>query len=444
MSGQTGATVRRRLLGVGFLVIVASLIALSIAMYNKAFTPVVKIKLQTDKVGNQLAVLGDVKVRGLLVGEIRRITPRADGAELELALEPSKVDLIPRNVTAQFIPKTLFGDRYVALQIPANPAPQHLREGDVISQDKSTKAVELEAALEHLLPVLQAVQPEKLSSTLTAISTALDGRGKELGDTLAELGKLVGDLNPHVPQLQHDIKALADLGNNYSEALPDLVTALSDLTTTSKTIVEQRNNLNTLYGTLTTSTKDLQQFLQVNKGNLIQLADTSRPTLNLLAKYAPEVPCFMKQMASLVDPANQLLGRDGGPPGLRATIEIVVNRGKYDPAKDTPKFDEHRGPRCYNPADYCNPFPEQPPEGLLKDGTSSTPPPKQSCNKTPPPATIPSSVAAEGLGLANSPGENELLANLLAPDIGVQPEQLPGWSSLLVGPLFRGAEVSFK
>jgi virulence factor Mce-like protein len=441
---STGAVVRRRLLGVGFLVIVASLIALSIAMYNKAFTPVVKVKLQTDKVGNQLAVLGDVKVRGLLVGEIRKITPTTSGAELELALDPSKVDLIPRNVTAQFIPKTLFGDRYIALQIPTDPASQHLRAGDVIGQDKSTRAVELEAALEHLLPVLQAVQPEKLSSTLTAISTALDGRGKQLGDTLSDLGKLIGDINPHLPQLQHDVKALADLSNNYSDALPDLVTALSDLTVTSKTIVEQRANLDTLYSTLTSSTKDLQNFLQVNKGNLIQLADTSRPTLNLLAKYAPEVPCFMQQMAGLVDPANQLLGADGGSPGLRATIEVVVNRGPYDPAKDTPKFDDHRGPRCYNPADYCNPFPEQPPEGQLKDGTSATPPPKQSCNKKPPPATIPQSAQPQGLGLANSPGENELLANLLAGEMGKQPDQVPGWSSLLVGPLFRGAEVSFR
>lgn len=441
---SAGPVIRRRLLGVGFLVIVASLITLSIAMYNKAFTPVVKVKLQTDKVGNQLAVLGDVKVRGLLVGEIRKITPKVDGAELELALDPSKVDLIPRNVAAQFIPKTLFGDRYIALQIPPNPSAQHLRAGDVINQDKSTKAVELEAALEHLLPVLQAVQPAKLSSTLTAISTALDGRGKQLGDTLADLGKLIGDLNPELPQLQHDIKALADLGNNYSDALPDVVTALSELTTTSRTIVDQRANLDTLYSTLTSSTKDLQRFLEVNKGNLIQLADSSRPTLNLLAKYAPEVPCFMQQMAGLVDPANQLLGRDGGPPGLRATIEIVVNRGNYQPGEDTPKFDDHRGPRCYKPEDYCNPFPEQPPEGPLKDGTSPTPPPKQSCDKKPPPATIPSSVASEGLGLANSPGENELLANLLAPDIGSSPEQVPGWSSLLVGPLFRGAEVTFR
>jgi phospholipid/cholesterol/gamma-HCH transport system substrate-binding protein len=444
MSTSAGQTLRRRTLGVSFIVIISALVALSIAMYNKAFTPVVNVKLQTDKVGNQLAVLGDVKVRGLIVGEIRKITPNAQGAELELAIDPAKINLIPRNVTAQFIPKTLFGDRYVALQIPPDPAPQHLSGGDVIQQDKSTKAVELEAALDHLLPVLQAVQPEKLSSTLTAISTALDGRGKTLGETLSDLGKLVGEINPHLPQLQHDVAALAEFSDHLNGSAPDLINALNDLTVTSKTIVEQRANLDTLYGTLTSASRDLESFLGANKDNLIQLAGTSKPTLNLLAKYAPEVPCFMKQMAGLVDPANQLLGQDGGPPGLRATIEVVVNRGSYHPDKDTPDFTEHRGPRCYNPADYCNPFPEQPPEGPLKDGTSQTPPPKQSCNKTPPPATIPQSAAMDGLGMPNSPQERELLSNLLSPALGEDPQQVPEWSSLLVGPLFRGAQVDVK
>jgi energy-converting hydrogenase Eha subunit C len=41
MKAGTGATIRRRLLGVGFIVVIAALVSLSIAMYNKAFTPVV-------------------------------------------------------------------------------------------------------------------------------------------------------------------------------------------------------------------------------------------------------------------------------------------------------------------------------------------------------------------------------------------------------------------
>ena len=46
--------------------------------------------------------------------------------------------------------------------------------------------------------------------------------------------------------------------------------------------------------------------------------------------------------------------------------------------------------------------------------------------------------------VANSPAERELVAALLAPALGVPPSQVPAWSSLLVGPLYRGAEVTLR
>ncbi|MFI7677748.1 MCE family protein [Actinophytocola sp. NPDC049390] len=449
MSRGAWATVRRRLLGVAFIVVVAALVSLSIAMYNKAFTPVVKVSLSTDKVGNQLQVLGDVKVRGLIVGEIREITPTRDGAVLELALDPEKADLIPRNVSARFIPKTLFGDRYVALQIPKDADTATLSDGDRIEQDRSAPAVELSQALDHLLPVLQAVQPQKLSTTLTAISTALDGRGEQMGRTLVELGKLVEEINPHVPQLTHDLRALVEVSDTYTEAIPDFVAALDDMTVTSRTIYEQRANLSTLFNDLTNSSRDLESFLRANSDNMIGLADSSRDTLELLARYSPTYPCFLKQMASLVDAAKPVFGAGTNAPGLHATIEVVVNKGKYEPGKDTPEFNEHRGPRCYDPKQMGNPFPDQPPDGPLQDGTSHGPQNRTQQDGVLPPAngeefiTDPNSLTTAD-SIANTPAEQEFLAQLIAPGMGVEPSQVPGWSTLLLGPMFRGAEVTVK
>lgn len=443
------ATVRRRLLGIGFIVVIAGLVSLSIAMYNKAFTPVVNVSLTTDKLGNQLQVLGDVKVRGLIVGSIKEITPTERGAVLDLAIEPDKADLIPSNVTARFIPKTLFGDRYVALQIPEAPSPKSLTSGDRIAQDKSAPAVELSQALDHLLPVLQAVQPQKLSTTLTAISTALDGRGKQMGETLVQLGQLVGEINPHLPQLQHDLEALVEVSDTYTQAIPDFVDALSDLTVTSRTIYEQRANLNALFADLTTSSRDLESFLRANSDNMIRLADSSRPTLELLAKYSPSYPCFLKQMASLVDAAKPVFGGGTDQPGLHATIEIVVDKGKYEPGKDTPEFDEHRGPRCYDPAQMGDPFPDQPPDGPLQDGTSHGPQSRTQQDGVLPPSnasgymTEPNSADTPD-SIANTPAELDFLAQLIAPQMGLEPSQVPGWATYLVGPLFRGAEVTVQ
>ena len=88
MSSTRGRTIRRRLQGVAFLVVLAALLSLSVAFYNKAFTDVATVTLKTDTVGNQLQEASDVKVRGVLVGEVRAVDADVDGATITLAIDP--------------------------------------------------------------------------------------------------------------------------------------------------------------------------------------------------------------------------------------------------------------------------------------------------------------------------------------------------------------------
>jgi len=436
---------RRRLLGLLLIAVLVGGVALSIALYDKAFTPVVTVKLQADKIGNQLIKQSDVKVRGLIVGSVQDIVATDKGAELTLALQPESAKLIPENVSARFLPKTLFGERFVSLEIPKDPSAKTLTSGDVIPQDRTSSAVELEQAFSHLMPVLQAVQPQKLSATLTAISTALSGRGDQLGDTLSQLGSYIGELNPHEPELQHNLKALAEFSDHLKDAAPDLVQSLDNLSTTTRTVVDERQNLANLYGSMTQASVDLQTFLQNNKDNIISLVDTARPTAELLAKYAPEYPCVISQMAKNVPLIDQALGKGTDQPGLHATIEIIVPRAPYAAGKEEPRFDDKRGPRCYDIKDIPKPFPSEPPDGAFKDGTLHQAAPK-SVGEGLNPAKFKADAGngAGGGDLAYSTAEQGFLADLLGPQLGMNAADVPGWSSLLVGPLYRGAEVTVK
>ncbi|MFD1148131.1 MCE family protein [Saccharothrix hoggarensis] len=441
--------IRRRLLGVAFLAVIALFLTLTVALYNDAFTQVVKVTLQTDRVGNQLQLASDVKVRGMIVGEVRGIRTSGDGAELELALDPEQVRHIPANVSARLLPKTLFGERYVNLVLP-DDADEPLADGDVIAQDRSSSAIELERVLDDLMPVLQAVQPEKLATTLTAMSQALENRGEPLGETLVQLDAYLGEFNPQLPALKDGISRLADVSNVYADAAPDLVQALSDATVTSRTMVEQRENLLAMYGTLTTTSLDLNNFLAVNRNNLIQLADVSRPTLELLAKYAPQYPCLLRGLAEFKPIMDQVFGKGTNEPGLHITLEVTADRGKYEPGKDEPEYADKRGPRCYDIVPRPNPFPQYPPEGPVKDGSTAPPPARVANDGVLPPAT-----GVNGMGgttspssfggvpsLANSPEEQEFLAALLAPEFGMTRHEMPSFTALLLGPLYRGAEVT--
>ena len=46
-----------------------------------------------------------------------------------------------------------------------------------------------------------------------------------------------------------------------------------------------------------------------------------------------------------------------------------------------------------------------------------------------------------GIGAAGSPQESEVARELAALTLGQRPSSLPGWSGLLVAPLYRGTSV---
>ncbi|MEY9485276.1 ABC-type transporter Mla subunit MlaD [Streptomyces calvus] len=113
---------RLRLYGIAFIAVLALLLSLAVAVYQQAFTPVVKVTLEAGRLGNQLDPRADVKLRGLLVGEVREVHADGTGATLDLALKPEHVGRIPSDVRARLLPKTLFGEKYVDLVAPGGSA----------------------------------------------------------------------------------------------------------------------------------------------------------------------------------------------------------------------------------------------------------------------------------------------------------------------------------
>src|SRR3712207_7763599 len=93
--------IRIRLQGLAFLVVLALLLGLAVAQYNKVFTDVARVTLETDTAGNQLQEASDVKVRGVIVGDVREVEASAEGATIELAINPEYLEQIPADVSAQ-------------------------------------------------------------------------------------------------------------------------------------------------------------------------------------------------------------------------------------------------------------------------------------------------------------------------------------------------------
>jgi phospholipid/cholesterol/gamma-HCH transport system substrate-binding protein len=396
------------------------------------------VTLHTDSTGNEMHQGAQVLVRGVQVGEVRSIQADGSGAVMTLAIQPGMVSRLPANVTAEMMPTTLFGERYVDLILPSHPVTDRLTSGSVIHQDSSRDAVEVEQVLNNLEPMLTAVQPQNLDVTLTAISTALQGRGTQLGHTLVQLNAYLRKFNLNLPALDKDITELVQVARTYTQAAPSIVQALNDFTVTSETIVAQQESLGSLYSTLTQATEDLNGFLDQNSGNIIGLSSNGLPSLRILERYASEFPCVLRYLRDFIPNMNKALGAGTNQPGLHATVTVqkpLANAtdplGQYTAGHDTPVYRDDLGPHCYAP-------PFLPPIPALNDG--ATRPTNYGAQLT----STGMSTQGGGVSLANSAQENEFVNELSGASLGVTPRSLPDWSSLLVGPVYRGREVRLK
>ena len=354
----------RRLLyaGVAFMLVLAVLIAFSIAIYQKVFTPVTTVTVKAERAGLQLPKFGDVRIHGVLVGQVRSVTQDGSQAVIKLGLQPGAAKNIPENVSVEIRPTTLFGQKYVSLVDPAEPSGTHLHDGSVIPASRVTTNVELQQVLATLFPLLRSIRPGDLNSTLYAIATALQGRGEQLGRTVDQLDSYLAAMNQHLPTLRTDLQRLADVSNTYALAAPDLVTLLRNATTTAHTVAEKQKELSGFLTSMTSLSQVSTRVLSTNEQGIVREGQLAEPLTALLDTYSPEYTCLLQGLDRYTGRLAQIFA--GGR--VRQSMSFdAVQRPAYG-VGDRPEYGEvGHGPWCLG-----LPNPNVPSEFLpLKNGT---------------------------------------------------------------------------
>jgi virulence factor Mce-like protein len=440
------ARARRLAAGVAFLVVIGLLVALSVGLYTKAFTKVVTVSLKTDRVGNQLSTHADVKLRGIRVGEVRRIHSSGEGATIELALTNELAHLIPSDVSAQPLPKTLFGEKEVDLIASPDSTARPIRAGDVITQDRSETSIETERVLNDFLPLLQSLKPAQLSLTLNALSTGLRGRGERLGHNLAINADYFRQLNPELPAIMEDFRGLADVTESYAAASADLLRLIDNSAAASRNLVDQKEELATFLASTTTFAKSADDFLRINDQSLIDLAKQSRPNLQLYAQYSPQYACMLHTL-----PKQEIVGEKtfgGIYPWLHITLEVAQDQGAYLPG-DEPKYREDRGPTCFGlegkpivpmPAYY------EPKDGYC-DAEEAAQPGVQTGNchaGFAPPGDVSAQAVSDPVLALGTPDQRSAVGLAVAPVLQLAPDEVPDIATMLFGPLARGGTIGYS
>jgi phospholipid/cholesterol/gamma-HCH transport system substrate-binding protein len=426
-----GVLLHARVLGVLFLAMLLAAAYLTYAVFTKKFADYDEVTLQTSTIGLQLPMRADIKVRGVLVGEVLDYDADADGAEVTLGIYPDQIDQIPENVTGSIVPKTLFGEKYVSLVIPDDPKGT-LASGDTIT--KTEVPTEVEAVLEDLYPLLTAVRPADINKTLTALATALEGRGEAIGQNLETLDSYLKRLNPRIPELIEDLRLTGQVSDVYAEILPEVATVLENTITTTGTLEEKEENLRNLLRDVASFSDTARTFLAENEDNIVRLGELNVAQLRVIARYATEFPCLTGGIVT----AGKYQAEAFRNFTLHIVLETLPRQPRPYDVNDQPRVAETSPATCLNLPDP--PWSQDNPVRRVPDFNDGVDRPTGKGTQR----AASGWMIRDGSSWAGSAAESDLYRQLLAPGMGVTPDEVSDLGPLLVAPMARGAEVSLR
>lgn len=333
------SSVARPLAGLLTVAVLAGIVFFAVGMFRGGFGTTVPVTVVSERAGLVMNPEAKVKMRGVQVGTVESIVHRPDGtAELRLAMDPTKLRMIPANVRVDIGSTTVFGSKFVQFVQPERPSGEALRDGQVVQADHVT--VEINTVFERLTTVLSSIEPEKLNQTLGAMATALHGRGQQFGQSIADLNAYLAHLEPSLPALSHDLETLPVVANSLADAAPDLVAIAGDSTTIGRTVVDEQHALDALLVS-TIGLGDVgTEVLTSSRQPLTDAVRVLVPLTDLTARYEEALYCGIAGLLPLaISPRLK-------HPGVEVMTGFLWANERWRYPDDLPKVAASGGPQC--------------------------------------------------------------------------------------------------
>jgi len=351
---------RQVVYGLLFLGLIGLLIAGTIARYRGAFEDNVIVTVESDRAGLTLAKGAPIKLYGVEIGHVGAINTDGEIVTIELEIQHDDVDRVPADVTAQIVPPTAFGAKYVQLSPPGGTSAAPIQAGDVIPATRVT--VEVDEAFENLTQVLDVARPAEVNAALTAVAGAVDERGRLIGELIGQTDRYLVSLNPALPTLSSDLRVADNVVDVYDAARPDLIGTLAQSGEISDTLVRQQASLRAFERSLTSFSDEADVLLRSSERGIVTSLSLLEPVSRTLERYSPEFPCVVLGLASANRLAEHAVG--GTNPGLTTITRLVPGRDAYTYEENLPRLGEDRGPVCFGLPYVTEAEAEQPPPYL--------------------------------------------------------------------------------
>lgn len=265
----------------------------------------------------------DVRVLGLPAGHVKKVTVQGDQVRVDMEI-PDDIP-IPSNATAQIVPQSLIGERYVQLAPAFKTGDQRAKDGYVIPASRTITPVEPDEALAAVKKFLDSLDPHGLGRLVNNLNEDLEGNGTALNSALGSLSKLVSTFAAKDQQLGDIVDSFDRLTRTLSTRDAQLGQVLDAFAQVSQVLADERSSISGLVGGLAEVSRDGLQLVGEHQADL-------RADIDTLTQAASTVNANLDSVGKLLDAGGIL------PKGLRGAFDPKLRainlRNNFSPLVD--------------------------------------------------------------------------------------------------------------
>jgi phospholipid/cholesterol/gamma-HCH transport system substrate-binding protein len=330
------------LVGAGLVVVFGQFRFSASNTYHAIFTDATRLK------GGQ-----KVRIAGVNVGTVSGLSLKPDNT-VDVAFDVDKRYQMYTSTRALIRYENLVGDRY--LEIASGPGElRKLPAGGTIDKSHTEPALDLDALLGGLRPVLKGLNGDKINQISNAVIELLQGQGGALSDLLSSTGSFSQALADRYQVISDVIHNLNTVLGTVDEKSAQFNASVDELQKLVSGLAQGRDPIAGAIGPLASAETDLTEMLQKSRRPLQGVIENARPLATELDNRKAEVNKVIEPLAENYLRLNalgaygayfnifycsvrlKLNGPSLGPPGFGVTNSdsdvLFPQGGPPDPSK---------------------------------------------------------------------------------------------------------------
>ncbi|WP_252342015.1 MCE family protein [Rhodococcus sp. 14-2483-1-2] len=283
-----------------------------------------------------------VQYLGVRVGEVVDIEPGVDRSRVTMRIDADRIGTVPASARVRVVPRTLFGDIYIQLVAVDRSSSSALADGMALQPDASADAVQASDLFRTVTDLLDGLEPDQAQLALTALGTALRGRGQSIGESIDRLASVTDRLEPGIEAALSRMPQLRELTENIAAATPDVLASVAAATRVSQTLLDRSDGVRALLTAAAGTVESTRAVVAENRSAAITVVHSGGAALGALAQDSDGLTATLDRLGPFGEAGARIFASG------KFDVTAVPDFSEPLPytAADCPQYPGLAGPNC--------------------------------------------------------------------------------------------------